>query len=192
MDAATSCRPRLRRALRALPGAVAGLLGLTALALSPAPTAAEPDTPSGGIAAVESSSGPGPSDATARRPAADTVVVVVASGNPVEEISRLHLSDLYLGRRGSFPDGRPAEPIDQEPGSDVRRAFYETYLGRSQSEIKAHWSKAVFTGRGRPPPDVEDGEAMKEALAGNPRAIGYIDRSLVDDRVRVVRVTGTD
>lgn len=191
MDAASSFRPRLRRAL---PGAVAGLLGLAALVLSPAPAAAVPVAPSGGVGAVEAStpSAPGPFAATARRPAADTVVVVVATENPVEEISRFHLSELYLGRRSTFPDGRPAEPIDQEPGSDVRREFYQTYLGRSQSEIKAHWSKAVFTGRGRPPPDVEDGEVMKEALAGNPRAIGYIDRSLVDERVRVVRVTGTD
>lgn len=123
---------------------------------------------------------------------ADTVVVVVSADSPVEEMPRLHLADLYLGRTSRFPDGRRAEPVDLEPGSEVRREFYQAYLGRSQSEIKAHWSKAVFTGRGRPPPDVEDGAAMKEALAGNPRAIGYIDRSLVDDRVRVVRVTGTD
>lgn len=178
MHAPAPPRPRTRFR-RALTGAAAALLGLLVVTASPTPAAASDGVPAA-------------NGGTAVTPAADTVVVVVSSASPVEEMSRLHLSDLYLGRTSRYPDGRPAEPIDQEPGSDVRREFYQTYLGRSQSEIKAHWSKAVFTGRGRPPPDVEDGEEMKEALAGNPRAIGYIDRSLVDDRVRIVRVTGTD
>ncbi|MFW6193625.1 MAG: phosphate ABC transporter substrate-binding protein, partial [Gemmatimonadota bacterium] len=90
-------------------------------------------------------------------------------------------------------DGKgPAEPIDLEPGNEVRRAFYETHLGRSQSEIKAHWSKAVFTGRGRPRPDVDDVEAMKERLADDPQAIGYLDHRQVDGSVRVVPVVGAE
>lgn len=187
MEGTSAFRNRL---LDALPVLVGGLVALLAVAGSPA--SAAPDATSGGVAAAPATPGPTAHAAAAEHPVADTVVVVVSSESPLEEISRLHLSDLYLGRTSRFPDGQPAETVDQEPGSRVRRAFYETYLGRSQSEIKAHWSKAVFTGRGRPPPDVEDGQAMKETLAGNPRAIGYIDRSLVDGSVRVVRVTGLE
>lgn len=119
---------------------------------------------------------------------ADSVVVVVAAESPVTEMSRLHLADLYLGRTDRFPNGDRAVPIDQVPGSDVREAFYETYLGRSPAEIKSHWSRIIFTGRGRPPRDVPGGEDVKELVAGNPAAIGYIDRSLVDESVRVLEV----
>lgn len=119
---------------------------------------------------------------------ADTVVVVVSADNPLTEISRLHLADLYLGRTSRFEDGRPAVPVDQEQGSAAREAFYESYLNRSPSEIKAHWSKIIFTGRGRPPRDVPGGEEMRELVAENPRAIGYLDRALVDGSVRVVEV----
>lgn len=130
----------------------------------------------------------GATGATAQAAAPDTVVVVVSADSPVEEIPRLHLADIYLGRTSRFPDGDPAVPIDLAPGSEAREAFYETYLGRSPAEIKAHWSKVVFTGRGRPPRDVPDAAAMKEAVAGNPRAVGYLPRRAVDGTVRVVEV----
>jgi hypothetical protein len=44
----------------------------------------------------------------------------------------------------------------------------------------------VFTGRGRPPQQVRDSAAMKELLAANPGAIGYIDTRDVDESVRVL------
>lgn len=156
-----------------------------ALALAAALLAAA-STVSPARAAERPSAGAAP-DGPARV-AADTVVVVVSPDAPVTEMSRLHLADLYLGRTSRFPGGEPAEPIDQEPGAPTREAFYEGYLGRSRSEIKAHWSKAVFTGRGRPPRDVTDGEAVRDLVAEDPGTIGYIDADLVDESVRVVRV----
>jgi ABC-type phosphate transport system substrate-binding protein len=116
------------------------------------------------------------------------VVVVVSARSPLTSISRLHLADLYLGRTSHFPDGRPAEPIDQEAGSPARALFYETHVGRSEAQIKAHWSKIIFTGRGRPPRQVSGDAAVVELLAANPQAIGYVEGRLVDERVRVVRI----
>jgi hypothetical protein len=118
----------------------------------------------------------------------DTVVVVVSAASPVTEISRLHLADLYLGRTTRFPNGTPAVPIDQRAGSAVRAAFSTTYLGRSEAQIKAHWSRIVFTGRGRPPLEASNDDAMRDLIAGDPRAIGYIDPRRLNSKVRVVRV----
>lgn len=119
---------------------------------------------------------------------ADTVVVVVSSDSPVTEITRVHLADLYLGRTTRFPNGEQAEPIDQGTTSAARADFYQRYLGRSVAEIKAHWSRLIFTGRGRPPRDVASGEDVRRLVAENPGTIGYIERRLVDGSVRIVRV----
>lgn len=131
--------------------------------------------------------------ATGARPApseeSDTVVVVIVSAkNPLTEISRLHLADLYMGRTTRFPNGAPAVPVDLQSGSAARAAFCESYLGRSEAQLKAHWSKIIFTGRGRPPAEASNGEAIRTLVAGDPRAIGYLDRRLVDSSVRVVRI----
>jgi ABC-type phosphate transport system substrate-binding protein len=119
---------------------------------------------------------------------ADTVVVVVSAASTVTEISRLHLADLYMGRTTRFPNGMPAVPIDQRPGSAERAVFTETYLGRSEAQIKAYWSKIIFTGRGRPPAEASSGEAVLTIVAADPRAIGYLDRRLVNSTVRIVNV----
>lgn len=119
---------------------------------------------------------------------ADTIVVIVSAESPIVEIPQMHLTDLYLGRVVRLPGGEKARPIDQAPGSGERDAFYEQYLDRSQAQIKAHWSKIIFTGRGRPPKDVPDAEAVKQFVAGDTSAVGYIDTKHVDETVRILRI----
>ena len=116
------------------------------------------------------------------------VVVVVAARSPLESLSQAALTDVFLGRTSRFPDGRPAVPVDLREGSAARAEFYETYLGRSVAQIKAHWSKIVFTGRGSPPREVADGLEMRRLVAQDPRAIGYLEPSLIDDSVKKVRI----
>ena len=120
--------------------------------------------------------------------AAEVVVVVVSSQNPIETLSRAQITDIYLGRMNRFPNGNPVNPIDLDESSPTRSEFYSRYLGRSQSLIKAHWSKLIFTGRGQPPPTVSSGDAMAESVAENPNAIGYLSLDFLDERLRVVSI----
>jgi ABC-type phosphate transport system substrate-binding protein len=116
------------------------------------------------------------------------VVVVVSSRNPIETLSREQITDIYLGRMNRFPNGNPVKPIDLSESSPIRSEFYGRFLGRSQSQIKAHWSKLIFTGRGQPPPTVAGGDAMAESVAENPNAIGYLSPDFLDKRLRVVPI----
>ncbi len=116
------------------------------------------------------------------------VVVVVSSRSPLTGVSKAHLVDVFLGRASRFADGSPAVPIDQVEGSPVRDEFYDTFAGKSSAQLKAHWSKIIFTGRGQPPKEVADSAAMKKLLAENPHAIGYIAPAQVDASVRVLRL----
>ncbi len=116
------------------------------------------------------------------------VVVVVSSNNPIETLSRDQITDIYLGRMNRFPNGNPVKPIDLRESSPLRREFYRKYLGRSQSQIKAHWSRLIFTGRGQPPPTVSSGEAMAELVAENPDAIGYLSTDFLNKGLRVVSI----
>ena len=116
------------------------------------------------------------------------VVVVVSAENPVQSLTRAELADIYLGRLDRFSNGDRAVPIDQKDGSPARDEFYEEYIGRTPAQVKAHWSKLIFTGRGQPPRSVASGDAAADAVAGNPHAIAYIDSGLVDERLRVVSI----
>lgn len=114
------------------------------------------------------------------------VVAVVSSKSPVTTLSKNQILDIFLGKRTSFPDGSSAVPIDQTEGSAVRDEFYSKMAGMSPPQVKAFWSKIIFTGRGQPPKTVASSLEAKKLLVANPNAISYIDQSLVDNSVRVV------
>jgi ABC-type phosphate transport system substrate-binding protein len=114
------------------------------------------------------------------------VVAVVSSKSPVTTLSKNQILDIFLGKRTSFPDGSSAVPIDQTEGSAVRDEFYSKMAGMSPPQVKAFWSKIIFTGRGQPPKTVASSLEAKKLLVANLNAISYIDQSLVDSSVRVV------
>lgn len=114
------------------------------------------------------------------------VVAVVSSRSPITSLSKSDVMNIFLGKRTRFPDGSSAVPIDQSEGSAAREEFYSRYADMSAAQIKAFWSKIIFTGRGQPPKAVANGEEAKKLVAANLNAIAYIDETMVDSSVRVV------
>jgi ABC-type phosphate transport system substrate-binding protein len=114
------------------------------------------------------------------------VVAVVSAKSTVATLSKSQVADIFLGKTTRFPDGAPAQPIDQAEGSPARDEFYATFAQKSPAQVKSHWSKIIFTGRGQPPKAVSGSIAVIQFIAENPHAISYIERSAVDGSVRVL------
>lgn len=113
-------------------------------------------------------------------------VVVVSGKSPVGNLTAEQVSDIFLGKINNFPGGGPTLPVDQSEGSPLRDDFYTKVTSKSPAQVKAYWSKIVFTGKGQPPKEVPDSAAVKKLIAENPNAIGYIDKSTVDGSVKAV------
>jgi ABC-type phosphate transport system substrate-binding protein len=111
---------------------------------------------------------------------------VVSAHSTVTALPGSQVTDIFLGKTSYFPNGLRAEPIDQVDGSAARDQFYAKLAGKGAAQIRAYWSKMIFTGRGQPPPAVANSVEVKKRLVLSPAAIGYIERDLVDDSVRVV------
>jgi ABC-type phosphate transport system substrate-binding protein len=118
--------------------------------------------------------------------AAADVVPVVGAKNPVATLSKNQIVDIFLGRSSRFPDGSPAVPLDHAEDSAARNEFYLSFAGKSPAQLRAHWSKIIFTGRGQPPREVANTVELKKRLAESPNAIGYLERSLVDASLKIV------
>ena len=116
------------------------------------------------------------------------VVVIVSSSSPVASLGKNQLADIFLGKVARFPGGREAVPIDQKEGTVERDEFYIRFIGKSSAQMKAYWSKVIFTGRGQPPREMADSSDVKKQIAENPNAIGYIDRADVDASVRILQL----
>jgi ABC-type phosphate transport system substrate-binding protein len=114
------------------------------------------------------------------------VVAVVSAKSPVTTLNASQVADIFLGKTSRFPDGTQAVPIDLGEDSPARDKFYAQFTGKSPAQVKAHWSKIIFTGRGQPPRQASSSSEAKKMIAENPNAIGYIDGSAVDGSVRVL------
>lgn len=111
-------------------------------------------------------------------------VVVHPSNNA--QITSDDITQLYMGKTKSFPDGSSAVPIGQEENSTVTKDFNEKVMNRTSQQIKAYWSKQVFSGKGTPPRVVSNDDEVLSLISTNPNLIGYIDSSKVDDSVKVI------
>ncbi|HJU98930.1 MAG TPA: hypothetical protein VJ752_00115 [Burkholderiaceae bacterium] len=117
--------------------------------------------------------------ATAFSASAETVVIV-NKANPATRMFSEQASQFFLGKSTMFT------PIDQAEGSPIRADFYHKAADKDPAQVKAIWSKIVFTGKGTPPKEYASNAEVKKAVAADPKAIGYIDKSAVDDTVKVI------
>lgn len=117
---------------------------------------------------------------------ANDLVVIVSARSPVEALRPDQVAAIFLGQSVRFPDGTVATPIDQPIGSSERNGFYRRVAGKTPALLKVYWSKMIFTGRGQPPRDLAGNAAVRQAVANDPGALGYIDREALDPSVRQV------
>ena len=101
-------------------------------------------------------------------------VNVVVHPSNADSLDENTISRIFLGKAKTFPGGASATPIDQAEGSAAAEEFNSKVLNRSSSQLKAYWSKLVFTGKGTPPKAVADDAAVIEMVSKNPGMIGYI------------------
>jgi ABC-type phosphate transport system substrate-binding protein len=109
--------------------------------------------------------------------AADLVVIANPALGPM---TKEQVADLFLGKSQSFT------PYDQDSKSPIYADFYQKAAGRTPAQVKATWSRVVFSGMGQTPRQVPDSEAVKKAVAGDPKGVGYIEKSAVDATVKAV------
>ena len=114
------------------------------------------------------------------------LVVVVSGTSEVEALSAAQVASIFMGKARSFPGGERAVPIEQSEGQAERDAFHHQVTGKDAAQIKAYWSRRIFSGKGQPPREAGDGAAVKAAVASAPGGIGYLDESLVDGSLKVV------
>jgi ABC-type phosphate transport system substrate-binding protein len=107
-------------------------------------------------------------------------VVVIVSAQSTTTITASEISRVYLGESNTLT------PVDIANPSHARREFYTKVVGKDDSQVRARWSKLVFTGKGSAPKELPSGEDVVKAVAADPHAIGYVDRSFVNMTVKVI------
>ena len=113
-------------------------------------------------------------------------VAVIVHPSNTNTIDADVVTRIFLGRDKTFPDGSQVLPIAQSDSAAASAEFNEKVLNRSSSQLKAYWSKLVFTGKGTAPKETENDAEMLQLIASNPNLIGYVSAASVNDSVKVI------
>ena len=106
------------------------------------------------------------------------VVVIVSAKSTATTMTSSEIASIYLGKSTAM------KPVDN--ATPVRAQFYTQVAGKDAAQVKAIWSKLVFTGKATPPKEMATSAEVVKAVAADPNAIGYVDRASVDGTVKVV------
>lgn len=108
------------------------------------------------------------------------LVIIVNPNNPATSMLPVQAAQFFLGKSQMFV------PVDLPENSALRAEFYKKVCDKDLSEVKAIWSKLVFTGKASAPKEYHNQAEVKKAIASTPNGIGYIERSAVDSSVKVI------
>ena len=117
---------------------------------------------------------------------AEHFVVIVNNDNRSNSLSSDLVSDIYLGRTKRFPTGEPAKPLDLPKHLSITNDFYTKVVKKSPAQLRAHWSRLVFTGKGRPPQKLADELEVKSMVSGDNEMIGYVYEQTADEEVKII------
>ncbi len=117
---------------------------------------------------------------------AGDIVVITHPSVGVTELSKEDVMRIFLAKTKTYPNEKQAVPVIPKENADTRKRFESVVFQKSPVQIKAYWTRLLFTGRGNPPQALEDDAAIKKRVAETPNAIGYIDASALDTSVRAV------
>lgn len=110
-------------------------------------------------------------------------VSVIVHPSNTASLDQKTIKKVFLSKSKKFSTGAQAVPIDS---SATKAAFTKDVLGKSESQIKAYWSKLIFTGKGQAPKSVSSDADVIDLVSKNPSMIGYINTDAVTKAVKVV------
>ncbi len=113
-------------------------------------------------------------------PAYAELVIVVNPQNAATRMTTAQASQFFLGGSVQFT------PLEQSADAPIRAEFYKKVLEKEAAQVQAVWARIVFTGKGKPPREYKSSADVKKAISENVNAIGYIEKSAVDDSVKVI------
>jgi ABC-type phosphate transport system substrate-binding protein len=114
------------------------------------------------------------------------VVVVVGAKSTAAKLNKDQAAALFLGKSFQLPGAGIPVLIDQPESSEARQVFYSKVAEKTPVQVKAIWSRLVFSGKGTIPKEVSNSDEVKKLLNSNPDAIGYIEKGAIDSTVKVL------
>ncbi|HQZ16007.1 MAG TPA: substrate-binding domain-containing protein [Vicinamibacteria bacterium] len=115
--------------------------------------------------------------------------VVVNKENKLASLTTDDLTRIFLGKKTLWDSGTRIVPVMPEEESPTGELFLSGTLKKSVSQFRAYWKRLLFSGGGAVPKVFRNHDQLLDFVARQPGAIGIVEASAVDDRVRVLEIS---
>ncbi len=114
--------------------------------------------------------------------AKDAIAIIIHPQNPVQNLPLVKVRELYSGKIKNWKElgGKDHSIIlvTREEGSGTREAFQRLVMGEEEIALEAL---------------VQDSNgAIRQVVAGDPNAVGYISLGLVNEKVKALNISGAE
>ncbi|WP_313220921.1 phosphate ABC transporter substrate-binding protein [Stutzerimonas nitrititolerans] len=111
---------------------------------------------------------------------AQAEVAVIVNAGASAAPSQADVANIFLGKNKSL------KGVDQKDWNPTKEKFYTSVTNKNEAQLKSYWSGLVFTGKGQPLPSVAGDAEVVAKVAAEADAIGYVDKAVVTDKVKVL------
>lgn len=114
--------------------------------------------------------------------------VVIA--NPTSKLSSISINDLkniYLGKASMIGDQK-VTPINLADADPIYSSFINKIVKMSPAAYKQYWVDNQIKGKGTAPATQRSSQAAKLVVASLPEAIAYVNASVVDASVKIIKI----
>ncbi|MBC7976393.1 MAG: hypothetical protein H7138_15590 [Myxococcales bacterium] len=120
---------------------------------------------------------------------AKKLVVVVAKGSPVTNISRSELKRCFTGDSVSA-GSKTLVPFNATPNTPDRAGFDKAVLGMSPDEVGRFWIDRKVRGQSAAPRSLPSAAHVAKVAAKFPGAIGYLPADQLTSDIQAVSIDG--
>jgi ABC-type phosphate transport system substrate-binding protein len=119
--------------------------------------------------------------------AGEEVDIIVNKANTIEDLSLADAKKAFMGDKSTWPSGKRVTVLMLAQGSPERAVILREIYKMPEDQLGQYFVQAAFAGKvSAPPKDVGSPAQMRQAVAANPGAIGYVKKEEVDDTVKAV------
>jgi ABC-type phosphate transport system substrate-binding protein len=114
--------------------------------------------------------------------------VIVNPDVEVSAITQAEIARIYLGKKTFWDSGDRIEPSLLDEESPLTGPFLEENLKKTVRQFRAYWKRHLFSGQGTAPKTFASSKLVADFVAASPGAIGIVDGSYTDDRVKFIEL----
>lgn len=119
------------------------------------------------------------------------VAVIVNAQNPTTDLSFADLEKIFKQEKQFWKDGKKVYLVLQETGSTEKEIVLSKVYRMPDADLKKFWLSKMFRGEiASFPKTLATAGSVKQFVGKVPNAVGFVDASLADAEVRVVKIDG--